>query len=60
SDEPDRWAPLGPRVATIRPSYPCPPSHRKETCPDFPCVRQLDANGILRSLDGLLGAIAER
>lgn len=60
SDEPDRWAPLGPRVATIRPSYPCPPSHRKETCPDFRCVRQLDRDEILRSLDGLLGATAER
>ena len=22
--------------------YPCPPEHRKETCPDFACVRHLD------------------
>lgn len=60
SDEPDRWAPLGRRVGVIRPNYPCPPSHRKETCPDFSCVRQLDADGILCALDGLLGATAER
>jgi len=39
SDEPDRWAPNGPRVAVVRPTYPCPPGHRKETCPDFACVR---------------------
>jgi ADP-heptose:LPS heptosyltransferase len=51
SDEPDRWAPRGPRVAVVRASYPCPPSHRKETCPDFACVRELDVNAILQALD---------
>lgn len=60
SDEPYRWAPLGSHVASIGPTYPCPPSHRKETCPDFACVRELDADAVLRSLDGLLGAPAER
>ncbi len=60
SDEPDRWAPRGPRVAVVRPSYPCPPAHRKETCPDFACVRELDQTRILAALDGLLGATAER
>jgi ADP-heptose:LPS heptosyltransferase len=60
SDEPDRWAPLGARVASVRPSYPCPPGHRKETCPDFACVRELDEAGILAALDGLLLAAAER
>ncbi len=60
SDEPDRWAPDGPRVAVVRPTYPCPPGHRKETCPDFACVRELDGARILAALDGLLGAIAER
>jgi ADP-heptose:LPS heptosyltransferase len=40
-DEPDRWRPLGPRVAIVRPSYPCPPAHRKENCPDFACVAAL-------------------
>jgi heptosyltransferase-2 len=60
SDEPDRWAPGGPHVAVVRPSYPCPPAHRKETCPDFACVRELDDTRILAALDGLLGATAER
>ncbi len=40
-DEPDRWRPLGPRTAIVRPSYPCPPGHRKETCPNFACVAAL-------------------
>jgi ADP-heptose:LPS heptosyltransferase len=60
SDEPDRWAPLGARVASVRPSYPCPPGHRKETCPDFACVRALDEERILGALDGLLVTAAER
>ena len=54
SDEPDRWAPLGPRVAVVRATYPCPPGHRKETCPDFACVRELDPTRVLTALDGLL------
>jgi len=37
-----------------------PPAHRKETCPDFACVRELDDTRILAALDGLLGATAER
>ncbi len=60
SDEPDRWAPRGPRVAVVRPVYPCPPWHRKETCPDFACVRELDVNRVLAALDGLLAPTAER
>jgi ADP-heptose:LPS heptosyltransferase len=60
SDEPDRWAPQGRRVAIVRPAYPCPAWHRKETCPDFACVRELDATAIVATLDGLLGATAER
>ena len=60
SDEPDRWAPKGPRVAVVRPTYPCPPAHRKETCPDFACVRALDETAVLAALDGLLVATAER
>lgn len=60
SDEPDRWAPRGPRVAVVRPTYPCPPGHRKETCPDFACVREIDDERILAALDGLLVAAAER
>jgi ADP-heptose:LPS heptosyltransferase len=53
SDEPDRWAPLGERVRVVRAVYPCPPAHRKETCPDFACVRHLDIAGILAAVDGL-------
>lgn len=41
SDEPQRWAPRGPRVAVVRGTYPCPAWHRKETCPDFACIRDL-------------------
>jgi ADP-heptose:LPS heptosyltransferase len=53
SDEPDRWAPLGASTAVVRPTYPCPPDHRKETCPDFACVRALDLNAILAAVDAV-------
>ena len=48
------------RVASVRPSYPCPPGHRKETCPDFAFVRELDEARIVAALDGLLLTPAER
>jgi ADP-heptose:LPS heptosyltransferase len=51
SDEPNRWAPRGPHVATVRATYPCPPAHRKETCPDFACVRELNVPEVLAALD---------
>lgn len=54
SDEPDRWRPLGKRTAIIRPSYPCPPSHRKETCPDFACIRELPLDPVIGAVAGLL------
>jgi len=54
SDEPDRWAPLGARTAVVRATYPCPPGHRKETCPDFACVAALDVREIVATLDRLL------
>ena len=53
SDEPDRWAPLGARTAIVRPEYPCPPGHRKETCPDFACVANLDIARVLEALESL-------
>ncbi|MGD0476126.1 MAG: glycosyltransferase family 9 protein [Candidatus Velthaea sp.] len=59
SDEPDRWAPLGARTAVVRATYPCPPDHRKETCPDFACVRALDVAGILRAVDAVRIATSE-
>jgi ADP-heptose:LPS heptosyltransferase len=59
SDEPDRWAPLGQRTALLRATYPCPPAHRKETCPDFACVAALEIPRVLAALGGLLAAKAE-
>ena len=55
SDEPDRWAPLGPRTAIVRATYPCPPEHRKETCPNFACVAALDIPRVLETVERLLG-----
>jgi ADP-heptose:LPS heptosyltransferase len=54
SDEPRRWAPLGKRTAVVTATYPCPPSHRKETCPNFACVAELDIPAVLASLATLL------
>jgi ADP-heptose:LPS heptosyltransferase len=59
SDEPDRWAPLGPHTAVVRGTYPCPPQHRKETCPDFACVANLDVARVVAALGGLLEGRAE-
>ncbi len=56
SDEPARWAPLGPRTAVVRASYPCPPGHRKETCPDFACIAALDVPRIVAAAGGLLAS----
>jgi len=54
SDEPDRWAPRGARTAVVRPVYPCPPDHRKETCPDFACIAAFESARAIAALDGLL------
>ena len=59
SDEPRRWAPLGPRTAIVTGSYPCPPAHRKETCPDFACVAALDTGSVVAAVRGLLGGETE-
>jgi heptosyltransferase-2 len=59
SDEPDRWAPLGPRSRVFRATYACPPSHRKETCPNFACVAALDVARVLVALGGVLQTEAE-
>ncbi|MFN2459105.1 MAG: glycosyltransferase family 9 protein [Candidatus Velthaea sp.] len=60
SDEPRRWAPLGARTAVVTPSYPCPPRHRKETCPDFACVRALDVARILAATEAVRSDAVER
>jgi hypothetical protein len=43
----------------VRPEYPCPPGHRKETCPDFACVANLDIARVLAALEGLRAPRAE-
>lgn len=59
ADFPDRWRPLGARVAVVRASFACRPGERMETCPDYACVRALAVPRILASLDGLLARSGE-
>jgi ADP-heptose:LPS heptosyltransferase len=47
SDVPERWAPLGPRTAVVRASYPCHRGDTKENCRDYACVAGLDVSRIL-------------
>ncbi|MDQ6767734.1 MAG: glycosyltransferase family 9 protein [Candidatus Eremiobacteraeota bacterium] len=47
TDLPKRWRPLGPRVATVEPDYPCPRSCRKETCRTFACYAALSAQRVV-------------
>ncbi|TAM61519.1 glycosyltransferase family 9 protein [bacterium] len=54
TDEPKRWAPLGPRTAVVEPVYPCPAWHRKENCPDFACLRELDPERVVAVCEALL------
>jgi ADP-heptose:LPS heptosyltransferase len=54
SDEPQRWAPRGPRTAVVRGTYPCPPAHRKETCPDFACIAALDVERVVAATRALV------
>jgi ADP-heptose:LPS heptosyltransferase len=56
SDFPERWAPLGPRTATVRPSYPCHPGDTKERCTDYACVAHLDVPCILAAAESVVGA----
>ncbi|MBC5815741.1 MAG: glycosyltransferase family 9 protein [Candidatus Eremiobacteraeota bacterium] len=60
ADFPDRWAPLGMRVATSRASFACRPGERMETCPDYLCVANLAVPRVLASLAGLLARSGER
>jgi hypothetical protein len=41
------------------PGYPCPPEHRKETCPDFACIANLEIPRVLSALRGLLAVPVE-
>lgn len=56
TDTPERWAPLGAKTAIVRASYPCRPGERKETCPDYACIANLDVPRILAAAQALLGA----
>jgi len=53
TDTPDRWAPLGRRTAIVRATYPCRPGERKETCPDYACIANLDVPRIIAALESL-------
>jgi ADP-heptose:LPS heptosyltransferase len=55
TDTPERWAPLGPRTAIVRASYPCRPGERKETCPDYACIANLDVPRIVSAAQSLIG-----
>ncbi len=54
TDTPERWAPLGKRTAIVRASYPCRRGERKETCPDYACVANLDVPRILAASQSLM------
>lgn len=51
SDFPERWAPLGPRTAVVRPSYPCHRGDTKERCADYACVANLDIARIVAAAE---------
>jgi heptosyltransferase-2 len=53
-DFPDRWRPLGPRVALVRARYPCPKGDLIETCPDYACVKKLDSRDIVAAAERAL------
>jgi ADP-heptose:LPS heptosyltransferase len=53
-DFPDRWRPLGPRVALVRARYPCPKGDLIETCPGYACVRELDSRDIVAAAERAL------
>ncbi len=56
TDTPERWAPLGPRTAVVRATYPCRAGERKETCPDYACIEHLDVPRIAAAARSLLSA----
>ncbi|MDQ2865501.1 MAG: hypothetical protein M3R51_04690 [Candidatus Eremiobacteraeota bacterium] len=54
SDFPERWAPLGARTAVVRASYRCHSGDRKETCPDYACIKHLDVPRIIAETEAAL------
>jgi ADP-heptose:LPS heptosyltransferase len=59
TDTPERWAPLGPRTEIVRASYPCRKGERKETCPDYACIANLDVPRILAACEAVVGPLTE-
>ncbi len=54
SDVPDRWAPQGPRTATVRASFPCHTGDTKERCADYACIANLDVGRVVAATKALL------
>ncbi len=54
SDFPDRWGPLGPRTATVRPTFPCHPGDTKEHCRDYACIANLNVPRIVAAVEELI------
>jgi heptosyltransferase I len=52
TDLPRRWKPLGPHVALVEPSYPCP-GCRKETCRTFDCYAALTPDAVVSAARSL-------
>jgi len=54
ADLPQRWRPLGERVAVVGNSYACPSWCRKETCKSFDCYRAISPDAIVAAARSLL------
>ncbi len=54
SDFPDRWGPLGPRTATVRPTFPCHAGDKKEDCRDYACIAHLNVPRIVAATEELI------
>lgn len=54
SDFPERWSPLGSRIAVVRASYPCHAGDTKERCRDYACIANLDQSRILAAAAELI------
>ncbi|MBV9271610.1 MAG: glycosyltransferase family 9 protein [Candidatus Eremiobacteraeota bacterium] len=58
TDTPERWAPHGPRTAVVRATYPCRTGERKETCPDYACIANLDIPRIIASVQQMTAVLS--
>jgi ADP-heptose:LPS heptosyltransferase len=55
TDFPERWAPLGARVALVRATYPCRAGDLKETCRDYACIANLAIARIVAAVESVTG-----